>query len=159
MKKARYRIDPMRRFAGFSLGSGSILDETIVPNLSHPFDAHRIIEKIFGLINQYLFRKKLRLSRGATVDATMIEAPGSTRNTTDARYPEMHQTKKSNNLAIYIWSDDRKLHCHDYKMKLKRPTLELDSFTANQKHKKSPSLIGFIMSRLIQSSTNQKLTL
>lgn len=39
---------------------------------------------------------KLSLTRGTIVDATIIEAPSSTKNATGTRDPEMHQTKKGN---------------------------------------------------------------
>ena len=87
----------MRRFAGFSLGSGSIPDETTILNFRHLLEANKLTEHIFALINQYLLRKGLRLSKGTIVDATIIEAPSSTKNATGSRDPEMHQTKKGNN--------------------------------------------------------------
>src|SRR3546814_15302954 len=42
-----------------------------------------------------LFRSMVR--RGTIVDATIIDAPSSTKNAQGARDPEMHQTKKGNN--------------------------------------------------------------
>ena len=97
MEEALYEIASMRRFAGFSLGSGSIPDETTILNFRHLLETHGITEKIFALINQYLLSKGLRLSKGTIVDATIIEAPSSTKNATGTRDPEMHQTKKGNN--------------------------------------------------------------
>ena len=52
--------------------------------------------EIFALINQYLSSQGLRFSKGSIVDATIIEAPSSTKNATGTRDPEMHQTKKGN---------------------------------------------------------------
>jgi IS5 family transposase len=40
----------------------------------------------------YLTRKGLMLKRGSIVDATIIAAPSSTKNSTGERDPEMHQT-------------------------------------------------------------------
>ena len=97
MEEALYEIASMRRFAGFSLGRGSIPDETTILNFRHLLETHGITEKIFALINQYLLSKGLRLSKGTIVDATIIEAPSSTKNATGTRDPEMHQTKKGNN--------------------------------------------------------------
>ena len=54
MEEALYEIASMRRFAGFSLGSGSIPDETTILNFRHLLETHGITEKIFALINQYL---------------------------------------------------------------------------------------------------------
>ena len=97
MEEALYEIASMRRFAGFSLGSGSIPDETTILNFRHLLETHALTEKLFALINQYLLSKGLRLSKGTIVDATIIEAPSSTKNATGTRDPEMHQTKKGNN--------------------------------------------------------------
>ena len=97
MEEALYEIASMRRFAGFSLGGGSIPDETTILNFRHLLETHGITEKIFALINQYLLSKGLRLSKGTIVDTTIIEAPSSTKNATGTRDPEMHQTKKGNN--------------------------------------------------------------
>ena len=97
MEEALYEIASMRRFAGFSLGSGSVPDETTILNFRHLLEASKLTEHIFALINQYLLSKGLRLSKGTIVDATIIEVPSSTKNATGTRDPEMHQTKKGNN--------------------------------------------------------------
>ena len=44
----------------------------------------------------YLESRGLRLREGTIVDATIIEAPSSTKNRAGARDPEMRQTKKGN---------------------------------------------------------------
>src|SRR5690606_21820958 len=44
--------------------------------------------------NALLTRKGLMLKRGSIVDATIIAAPSSTKNSDGERDPEMHQTKK-----------------------------------------------------------------
>jgi IS5 family transposase len=38
----------------------------------------------------------IRITTGTIVDATIIHAPSSTKNSTGERDPEMHQTKKGN---------------------------------------------------------------
>ena len=47
-------------------------------------------------MNQYLDSKGIRISAGTIVDATIIAAPWSTKNSKKERDPEMHQTKKGN---------------------------------------------------------------
>jgi len=47
-------------------------------------------------VNLYLDRKGIRISTGAIVDATIIAAPSSTKNSKKERDPEMHQTRKGN---------------------------------------------------------------
>jgi IS5 family transposase len=48
------------------------------------------------MINVYLQENGLTVSTGTIVDATIIDAPSSTRNKDGKRDPEMHQTKKGN---------------------------------------------------------------
>jgi IS5 family transposase len=45
-------------------------------------------------VSEHLQAKGLRLSAGTIVDATIINAPGSTKNARQERDPEMHQTRK-----------------------------------------------------------------
>ena len=47
-------------------------------------------------MNWYLDSKGIRISTGTIVDATIISAPCSTKNSKKERDPEMHQTKKGN---------------------------------------------------------------
>ena len=47
-------------------------------------------------INAHLESQGLKLRLGTIVDATIIEAPSSTKNRAGERDPEMHQTKKGN---------------------------------------------------------------
>ena len=47
-------------------------------------------------MNLYLDRKGIRISTGTIVDATIIAAPSSTKNSKKERDPEMHQTRKGN---------------------------------------------------------------
>ena len=48
------------------------------------------------VINSLLAAKELLLEEGTVVDATIIEAPSSTKNRDGAYAPEMYQTKKGN---------------------------------------------------------------
>ena len=48
------------------------------------------------MINAYLQENGLKVSTGTIVDATIIDAPSSTKNKDGERDPEMHQTKKGN---------------------------------------------------------------
>jgi IS5 family transposase len=47
-------------------------------------------------VQQHLAAKGLKVATGTIVDATIINAPSSTKNADKARDPEMHQTKKGN---------------------------------------------------------------
>jgi transposase, IS5 family len=95
MEEALYEITPMRVFAGLSL-SEAIPDETTILNFRRLLETNELAPEILGRVNAYLARKGLLLKRGSIVDATIIEAPSSTKNADGERDPEMHQTKKGN---------------------------------------------------------------
>ncbi|MDP9996529.1 IS5 family transposase [Variovorax boronicumulans] len=94
MEEALYEIASLRTFAG--LGMETIPDETTILNFRHLLEASDLAEDIFKQVNAHLARKGLLLKRGSIVDATIIAAPSSTKNSTGERDPEMHQTKKGN---------------------------------------------------------------
>jgi IS5 family transposase len=94
MEEALYEIASLRTFAG--LGLETIPDETTILNFRHLLEANDLAEDIFKQVNAHLARKGLLLKRGSIVDATIIAAPSSTKNSTGERDPEMHQTKKGN---------------------------------------------------------------
>ena len=56
------------------------------------------------------------LKKGSIVDATIISAPSSTRNESNARDPEMHRTRKGNQwhfgMKLHIGTDTRGLVHH-----------------------------------------------
>ncbi len=47
-------------------------------------------------VNQWFFKAGIMMKQGTQVDATIIEAPGSTKNKRGERDPEIHQTTKGN---------------------------------------------------------------
>jgi IS5 family transposase len=95
MEEALYEIASLRTFARLSLGE-AIPDEITILNFRHLLEANDLAEDILKLVNQHLARKGLLLKRGSIVDATIIAAPSSTKNSSGERDPEMHQTKKGN---------------------------------------------------------------
>ena len=90
-----YESEPVRRFVGLKL-SGPLPDETTTLNFRHLLEQHNLGQGLFGEINAHLESQGLRLREGTIVDATIIEAPSSTKNRTGERDPEMHQNKKGN---------------------------------------------------------------
>ena len=95
MEDALYETASMRAFAGLSLDQ-AIPDETTILNFRHLLEENDLAEDILKLVNSHLARKGLLLKRGSIVDATIIAAPSSTKNSSGERDPEMHQTKKGN---------------------------------------------------------------
>src|SRR6056297_553430 len=95
-EESLYDSEAMRRFAGVELGDDRIPDETTILNFRHLLEKHQLTEKLFGEVNAYLADKGVTLRSGTLVDATIIDAPSSTKNKAKARDPEMSSTKKGN---------------------------------------------------------------
>ncbi|CAI4156732.1 CP4-44 prophage; IS5 transposase and trans-activator [Alteromonas macleodii] len=95
MKDALYEIASMRQFAQLSLDK-AIPDRTTIMNFRHLLEKHKLTRKLFKTVNQWLTDSGVMMTQGTLVDATIIEAPSSTKNKKNERDPEMHQTKKGN---------------------------------------------------------------
>jgi len=94
MEEALYETTILRQFAGLSLER--IPDETTILNFRRLLEKHGLATGILAVINGYLGDRGLSLRQGTIVDATLINAPSSTKNKDGKRDPEMHQTKKGN---------------------------------------------------------------
>jgi len=77
-------------------GATRLPDESTILRFRHLLEAHCLSHQLLATINATLARKGLMLKAGTAVDATLIAAPSSTKNSTGERDPEMHQTKKGN---------------------------------------------------------------
>jgi transposase, IS5 family len=91
-----YDSEAMRRFVGIELGDDRIPDETTILNFRHLLERHGLTEAIFTDVNIHLADKGITLRAGTLVDATIIDAPSSTKNKARVRDPEMSSTKKGN---------------------------------------------------------------
>ncbi len=89
-----YDSRAMRRFVGIDLGREPAPDETTVCKFRHRMERHNLGDRLFGLVNEYLRENGLKVNRGTIVDASIIDAPSSTKNRKKERDPEMHQTRK-----------------------------------------------------------------
>jgi IS5 family transposase len=70
-------------------------------NFRHLLERHGLARKLFEAVNEWLTEAGVLLREGTLMDATIIEAPSSTKNKAGERDrtggpPEMHQTKKGN---------------------------------------------------------------
>jgi IS5 family transposase len=92
---ALYDSESMRRFAGIELVEDAVPDETTILRFRHLLEQHQLTEQIFGLVRGLLEQKRLLLKSGTIVDATIIDAPPSTKNEAKARDPEMRQGRKN----------------------------------------------------------------
>src|ERR1700674_935152 len=96
MEEAFYDSPVLRRFAGVDLGVAAAPDETTILRFRHLLEQHDLCGEMLMTVNRYLETKGIRISTGTIVDATIIHAPSSTKNSSGKRDPEMHQTKKGN---------------------------------------------------------------
>ena len=104
MEDMLYEVESVRRFVGLRL-SGPLPDETTILNFRHLLEEHELGQSLFQEINRHLESQGLRLREGTIVDASIIEAPSSTKNRAGERDPEMRQTKKGN-----AWHFGMKVH-------------------------------------------------
>jgi len=95
-EEALHDLALFRHFVGLNLTRDSIPDETTILKFRHLLEEHGIGAQILETVNAKLSEKKLLFKAGTLVDATIIEAPSSTKNKARARDPEMHSTKKGN---------------------------------------------------------------
>ena len=95
-EEALYDSLAMRRFASIDLGREPVPDETTICKFRHLLERHDLGSALFEQVHAYLEQHGLKLSRGTTVDATIIHAPSSTKNAAQERDPEMHQCPCTN---------------------------------------------------------------
>ena len=105
MEEALYDSASMSSFAGLDLADDAVPDETTILNFRHLLEQHRLTEAMFAEVGALLAERRLILRRGTIVDATIIEAPSSTKNAQQSRDPQMSQTKKRNS-----WYFGMKVH-------------------------------------------------
>lgn len=129
-EEALYDMESLRRFVGIDLGNEPVPDETTICKFRHLLETHDLGERIFQEVNAHLEEKGLRLSEGTIMDATIINAPSSTKNQDKKRDPDMHSTKKGNQyyfgmkIHVGVDSESRTVHSlvttpanvHDSKM-------------------------------------------
>tara|TARA_B100000795_G_C22723808_1_gene408587 strand:+ start:65 stop:1027 length:963 start_codon:yes stop_codon:yes gene_type:complete len=96
MEEALYDIPVLRAFAGLDAFEDHLPDETTILRFRHLLEKHQLAASIFGEVQAVLLEHNLLLKQGSVVDATLIDAPSSTKNKAKKRDPEMSQTKKGN---------------------------------------------------------------
>lgn len=96
VEEALYDSASMRSFVGLDLGREPVPDETTILNFRHLLEAHELGRRLFEQVHVHLERQGIKVAKGTIVDATIINAPSSTKNASGKRDPDMHQTKKGN---------------------------------------------------------------
>ena len=110
---ALYDSEAMRRFVGVELVEDAIPDETTILRFRHLLEEHRLTEQLFAVVRARLEAQGLLLTAGTIVDATILQAPSSTKNATGTRDPEMKQTQKGKTwhfgMKVHVGTDRRRV--------------------------------------------------
>jgi len=96
MEEALHDVPLYCEFAHLDAGISRLPDESTILRFRHLLEEHNLGIQLLATINATLAAKGLMLKTGTVVDATLIAAPSSTKNSTGERDPEMHQTRKGN---------------------------------------------------------------
>lgn len=96
IEDAIYDSYAMRKFMKLDFLNEQVPDATTLLKFRHLIEKHKIGEQIFQDVTNRLEQCGLMMHGGTIVDASIIAAPSSTKNTEGKRDPEMHQTKKGN---------------------------------------------------------------
>jgi IS5 family transposase len=96
LEDALYDSPALRRFVRVDLGMAAAPDETTILRFRHLLEEHDLGGEMLDEVNRHLADKGIRITTGTIVDATIIHAPSSTKNSSRERDPEMHQAKKGN---------------------------------------------------------------
>ena len=93
---AIYDSYAMRKFTEIDFMTEAVPDETTLCKFRHLLEKNELNKLFFDAINRVMVQTGHMMKGGTIVDATIINAPSSTKNAQKARDPEMHQTKKGN---------------------------------------------------------------
>lgn len=94
IEDAIYDSYALRSFMGLDFLQEQVPDATTLLKFRHLLEKHEIGEKLFHFISEQLEKNGYMMRGGSIVDATIIQAPSSTKNRAHERDPEMCQTKK-----------------------------------------------------------------
>ena len=94
VEESLYESVSMREFVGIDLGQEAAPDETTVCKFRHLLERHKLGKKLLVAVNEYLRLHGIKTANGTIVDATIINAPSSTKNKKGKHDPEMHQVDK-----------------------------------------------------------------
>lgn len=96
VEDAIYDSYAMRSFMGLDFAVEQVPDATTLLHFRHLLEEHQLGEALFAEQNKIFDEQGWIMRGGSIVDATIIEAPSSTKNATGTRDPQMHQTRKGN---------------------------------------------------------------
>ena len=91
-----YDSHAMKEFVKIDFWEQDVPDATTLLGFRHMLEREKLQEKLFEKINRILEGEGMIWHGGSIVDAAIIEAPSSTKNSSKSRDPEMKQTRKGN---------------------------------------------------------------
>lgn len=94
MEEALHDMPVFREFAGLEGWDERLPDESTILRFRHVLEKHKLAVQILQTVNDLLSAKGVMLKSGTVVDATLIAAPSSTKNSSGERDPEMKQSRK-----------------------------------------------------------------
>ena len=96
VEDAIYDSYAMRKFMGIDFMEEQVPDATTLLHFRRLIEESGLGKAFFDAINRCLTKCGHIMKGGTIVDATLISAPSSTKNSSGSRDPEMKQTKKGN---------------------------------------------------------------
>lgn len=105
VEDAIYDSYAFRKFMGIDFLNEQAPDATTLLKFRHMLEEHNLCNEFFKEVNQIMEATGHIMHGGTIVDATIIDAPSSTKNKDKKRDSEMHQTKKGN-----VWRFGMKCH-------------------------------------------------
>ena len=96
VEDAIYDSYAFRKFMKIDFVNEQVPDATTLLKFRHMIEENHIGEVFFNAIKRVMDATGHIMHGGTIVDATIINAPSSTKNAEKKRDPEMHQTKKGN---------------------------------------------------------------
>ena len=88
LEDALYDSQAMREFIGIDLGRENVPDATTLLKFRRLLEQHELTVAILTEVNAHLTERGLLMRQGTVVDATIIAAPSSTKNSQGKRDPE-----------------------------------------------------------------------
>ena len=93
-----YDSNAFQKFLGVNaFGAENVPDSTTLENFRHLLEENDLAQKLMDKVNEMLEKQGLIMHGGTITDATIMDAPSSTRNSKKQRDPEMKSTKKGKN--------------------------------------------------------------
>ena len=105
MEDAIYDSYAMRKFMHLDFLEESVPDATTLCKFRKIIVENGLAQRYFEAVKSFMEEHGRIMHGGTIVDATIIDAPKSTKNEENSRDPEMHQTKKGNQ-----WYFGAKMH-------------------------------------------------